>query len=54
MAWPTKASGTPTDLDFDTVQSQGLAAGLVDTKSASIAEGIQGLMFVIRLRDRAP
>jgi hypothetical protein len=53
VAWPTKASGIPTDLDFDAVQGVGLSAGLVGTKSASIAEGIQGLMFVIRVRDRS-
>lgn len=52
VAWPKKASGIQTDLDFGLVQGTGLAAGLVDNKSASIDEVYQGLQFVIRLRDR--
>jgi hypothetical protein len=52
VAWPKKASKLPTDLDFDTVQGFGLAAGLVDNKSASITETFQGLQFVYRLKDR--
>ena len=43
---------THTDLDFDTVQSIGLANGLVDNKSAAIDERWQALRFVYRLRDR--
>lgn len=52
VAWPKKASGLPTDLDFDTVQRIGLDTGLVDNKSASVTEAFQGLQFVYRLQDR--
>ena len=52
VAWPKKASGVASDLDFDTVQRIGLDAGLVDNKSASVTEGFQGLQFVYRLKDR--
>jgi hypothetical protein len=52
VAWPKKASGLATDLDFSEVQRTGLDAGLVDNKSASITEAFQGLQFVYRLVDR--
>ena len=52
IAWPKKASKLETDLDFDAVQSIGLAAGLVDNKSCSIDERWQALRFVYRLVDR--
>jgi hypothetical protein len=52
IAWPKKASKLETDLDFDAVQSAGLAAGLVDNKSCAIDDGWQALRFVYRLRDR--
>lgn len=52
VAWPKKASKVETDLSFDLVQEAGLAAGLVDNKSASITEVFQGLQFVYRLKDR--
>jgi hypothetical protein len=52
VAWPKKASGVASDLDFDTVQRIGLDAGLVDNKSASVTEEFQGLQFVYRLKDR--
>ena len=52
VAWPKKASGLRTDLTFALVQGTGLAAGLVDNKSASIDEAYQGLQFVYRLEDR--
>jgi hypothetical protein len=52
IAWPKKAAGIATDLDFDTVQRIGLAAGLVDNKSASITDVFQGVQFVYRLEDR--
>ena len=52
IAWPKKAAGVPTDLDFDAVQRVGLDAGLVDNKSASITETYQGMQFVLRVRDR--
>ncbi len=54
VAWPTKASKLPTDLSFEIVQGVGLDAGLVDNKSASIADGYQGVQFVYRLEDRPP
>lgn len=53
IAWPKKAARVETDLDFAAVQSTGLAAGLVDNKSAAITEVYQGLQFVRRLEDRS-
>jgi hypothetical protein len=52
VAWPKKTSTVDTDLDFGTVQTIGLDAGLVDNKSASITDVFQGLQFVYRLKDR--
>jgi len=52
IAWPKKAARIETDLTFEVVQEIGLAAGLVDNKSASIDDHYQGLRFVYRLRDR--
>ena len=52
VAWPKKAAKLDTDLDFDAVQSAGLAVGLVDNKSCSIDESWQALRFVFRLSDR--
>ncbi|HEX5936878.1 MAG TPA: DUF3052 domain-containing protein [Actinomycetota bacterium] len=52
VAWPKKASGVATDLDFSIVQRVGLDGGLVDNKSASITDDFQGLQFVIRVEDR--
>ncbi|HEX6231261.1 MAG TPA: DUF3052 domain-containing protein [Actinomycetota bacterium] len=52
IAWPKKASKVRTDLTFEVVQGLGLAAGLVDNKSASIDQVYQGLQFVRRLADR--
>lgn len=52
VAWPKKASGVATDLSFDSVQKEGLSAGLVDTKICAIDEIWSGLKFVIRLKDR--
>jgi hypothetical protein len=52
IAWPKRAAKLETDLDFDGVQSVGLAAGLVDNKSCSIDESWQALRFVYRLSDR--
>lgn len=52
VAWPKKASGVGSDLDFETVQRIGLDAGLVDNKSGSVTEEFQGLQFVYRLKDR--
>ena len=53
IAWPKKASKLETDLDFDTVQQVGLAAGLVDNKSAAIDDLWQAVQFVYRVADRA-
>ena len=52
VAWPKRSSKLETDLDFAAVQGIGLAAGLVDNKSAAIDERWQALRFVYRLRDR--
>jgi hypothetical protein len=52
VAWPKKAARIETDLDFETVQSIGLEAGLVDNKSATIDDRYQALQFVYRLSDR--
>jgi hypothetical protein len=52
IAWPKKASKMETDLDFPTVQEIGLAAGLVDNKSAAIDGEWQAVRFVYRKKDR--
>ena len=52
IAWPKKAAKIETDLDFDAVQKIGLAAGLVDNKSAAIDADWQAVRFVFRLEDR--
>ena len=52
VAWPKKASGVPTDLNFDVVQKHGLNEGLVDTKICAVNEVWSGLKFVYRLKDR--
>jgi hypothetical protein len=52
VAWPKKASAIETDLDFATVQSVGLDAGLVDNKSCAIDRDWQALRFVYRKTDR--
>jgi hypothetical protein len=52
VAWPKKASKIETDLDFETVQKIGLAAGLVDNKSAAIDDDWQAVRFVYRREDR--
>ncbi len=52
IAWPKKAAKLETDLDFESVQSIGLDAGLVDNKSCSIDERWQALRFVWRIADR--
>jgi hypothetical protein len=52
VAWPKKASRIETDLDFEAVQAVGLAAGLVDNKSAAVDEEWQALRFVYRRVDR--
>lgn len=52
IAWPKKAAKIETDLDFATVQRIGLAAGLVDNKSAAIDDAWQAVRFVYRRQDR--
>ena len=52
VAWPTPASKIATALDFATVQELGLAAGLVDNKSAAVDDEWQAVRFVYRLADR--
>jgi hypothetical protein len=52
IAYPKKASGVPTDLNFNFVQTIGLEAGLVDTKICAIDEVWSGVKFVYRLQDR--
>ena len=52
IAWPKRSAKIETDLGFEAVQAIGLAAGLVDNKSASIDERWQALRFVYRLADR--
>ena len=52
VAWPKKASGIESDLDFDAVQQIGLGAGLVDNKSAAIDGDWQAVRFVYRREDR--
>jgi hypothetical protein len=52
IAWPKKAAHMETDLDFDAVQSVGLAHGLVDNKVAAIDETWTALRFVHRTADR--
>lgn len=52
LAWPKKAARVETDLTFDIVQEAGIAAGLVDNKSASLDHVFQGVQFVYRLKDR--
>ena len=52
VAWPKRSAGMPTDLTFDLVQTTGLAAGLVDNKSAAVDDVYQGLQFVYRIADR--
>jgi len=52
IAWPKKTAKIETDLEFAAVQAIGLAAGLVDNKSAAIDESWQAVRFVYRLADR--
>jgi hypothetical protein len=52
IAWPKKAAKIEADLDFPTVQEIGLAAGLVDNKSAAIDGDWQAVRFVYRKKDR--
>ncbi len=51
-AWPKKASGVVTDLDFDSVQRMGLDHGLVDNKVCAIDNTWSGLRHVVRKEHR--
>ncbi len=53
VAWPKKASGLPTDVDFTVAQETGLASGaLVDNKVAALDDTWSGLRFVVRKTHR--
>ncbi len=52
IAWPKKTSGVATDLVFESVQTVGLDAGLVDNKVCAIDTTWSGLRFVRRVTDR--
>lgn len=56
IAYPKKSSTVRTelnsDVDFETVQSIGLAAGLVDNKSCAIDDDWTAVRFVYRKEDR--
>lgn len=45
LAWPKKASGLETDLDFGVVQKAGLKTGMVDFKICAIDATWSGLRF---------
>ena len=53
VAWPKKSSGVMTKLDFDVVQTFGLATGLVDNKVCAIDDTWSGLRFVVRKENRS-
>ncbi len=53
ISWPKKASGTPTDLNENSIREIGLGIGLVDVKVCAVDETWSGLKFVYRLKDRA-
>jgi hypothetical protein len=52
VAYPKKSSNIATDITFEEAQKIGLAAGLVDNKSAAFDENWSGVQFVYRLKDR--
>jgi len=52
VAYPKKSSSIASDITFEAAQKIGLAAGLVDNKSAAIDTDWSGVQFVYRLRDR--
>src|SRR2546425_10311043 len=52
IAWPKKKARIETDLDFDAVQSAGLAAGVRDNKAWPIADEGQARRLVCRPPDR--
>ncbi len=52
IAWPKRAAKIENVVSFETVQGIGLAAGLVDNKSAAIDGDWQAVRFVYRTTDR--
>lgn len=48
IAYPKKSAKVATDLNFDVVQSEGLALGIVDVKICAISEIWSGLCFMRR------
>ncbi|MBX7223467.1 MAG: DUF3052 domain-containing protein [Blastocatellia bacterium] len=48
LAWPKKAAKILTDVTFETVQREGLALGIVDTKVCAVSEIWTGLCFMRR------
>lgn len=53
IAYPKKASGKESDIDFEAVQHLGLESGLVDNKMCAIDEVWTAVRFVVRRQDRA-
>jgi hypothetical protein len=52
IAYPKGSSELETDLTFQTVQTIGLRAGLVDNKSCAVDTDWSAVRFVYRLKDR--
>ncbi len=52
IAWPKKASKTPTDITEDAVREAALPLGLVDTKVCAVDETWSGLRLVWRRERR--
>jgi hypothetical protein len=48
VAYPKKSAKVATDLNFDVVQSEGLALGIVDVKICAISEVWSGVCFMRR------
>lgn len=48
VSWPKKASGMPTEVAQDDVQSAGLGIGFVDSKKCAVDDIWSGMKFVIR------
>lgn len=48
IAYPKKSAKVATDLNFDIVQREGLALGIVDVKICAISEVWSGLCFMRR------
>jgi hypothetical protein len=52
VAYPKRATGVASDLDFTTVQRFGLDAGMVDTKSVAADDVWTAVRLVTRREDR--